>query len=135
MENILSATEQIQKQIDNGNRTISVISATKTSPRARKIETQIMKFTDLTLSGETDREFVIDYFHKYSSVLHWYGEGSTSNSPKTLESIESKTQLLAQIPTGSVSLVNYSDGVVNHQFVTLKGTNIENEIKKLISNK
>lgn len=61
----MNLLEQLESQINNGNKIINVVNINGKKAKAGR-------WQDLTESGDTVEEFVIDYFHVNNSINHYY---------------------------------------------------------------
>ena len=99
----MTAQIQKQRQADVGNRIIIEIQIEN-----KRIKSQ--SFSDLTVGGTTDKDWVIDQYHRYSSTNH-YHEGMEENPEKfyngikTVELINDFVKKLNNCPNGTVCVV------------------------------
>jgi len=95
-----TSTQQEQEQINDGNLVIRVIQQIK---KGRKITEKQKSFADLTASGLSVRDWVINQYYRYNSVNHYY-DGMESNpsqygkhGEETLELIQQRVDAINQI--------------------------------------
>ena len=117
----MTATQQIQLQQEQGNKTISIEQHLRNSKNGRKVAVKKLQFADITLIAratnktidEAVRDWVIENYHK-SSTNRYYGEEKTK--PEVLQMIANRVNAILEV-SGPVIIERheYKDG---HRIVT-----------------